>query len=699
MEFWGGLAGAGYLAVFWLAGVLLARRVFADETAWLQLCLGAGFGLGLLAALPALAALALGFNRAAALSALALAVLAGFWAAGYLPRLGAKPGRPAGQGPHFEAGPGGTAHSRRAFPPLAGRGPAAETGAPAALLTQSREKCRPAALPKREQLALAASVLPVLILTLWLLHTHTLHLADGAYWCGQSTYGDLPMHLAFIKSIAVQGDFPPSFPLLAGQQKMGYPFLCETVSSILLMLGAPLKAACLLPQALALLAVYGMFWLLARRILGGAGKAACAFFLFFMGGGFGFAYFLDGVRQNPANFTRIFTAFYETPTNYVEKNIRWVNPIADMLIPQRATLFGWALLLCCLYLLYRFAFENEARLWLPLGLLAGCLPLVQTHSLLALAVLSAVFLLRAALQALCRGFDTARLSVLRPWLWYAVLAAALCLPQLMSEIFPQTAGGNGFLRWHWNWANEGDNYFWFYIKNIGLVYLLTVPAFLHAGKKLRWLYGGGLAILLLAECIVFQPNNYDNNKLLFIWHMLGCLLAANFLCDGAAAFFRQAKSPRRGRAAAAGLLGAALFLGCFGGVLTLGREAVSRYEQFSAGDIALAGFVEQNAAPDALFLTGSQHVNPVASLAGRPILCGSSSYLYFHGMDYSAQAEAARRLYEAPNEELLAAWGIRYVCIGRYERSEYAVDEDFYAARYPVWYQSADHTVYAVLAK
>ncbi len=659
MELLGSLAGAGYLVVFWLAGTALARRVFAGEGAALWLLLGAGFGLGLLAALPALAALALGFSRAAALAALALAMLAGLWAAGRLPRFGA--GRAEAGGPAAGAG---RAESRG----LGGR--TAGHGGP----------------------ALAASVLPVLAFSLWLLHTHTLHLANGAYWCGQSTYGDLPMHLAFIKGIAAQGVFPPGYPLLAGQSLFGYPFLCETVSSVLLVLGAPLKSACLLPQALALTAVYGMFWLLARRVLGGAGKASCAFWLFFAGGGFGFAYFLEGLGQDKSNFTRIFTAFYETPTNYVEKNIRWVNPIADMLIPQRATLFGWALLLCCLYLLWRFALEGEARLWLPLALLAGCLPLTHTHSLLSLVLISAVLLLRAALHAKGQGGPRALL----PWLWYAALAGALCLPQLCLVIFRQTGEGANFLRWHWNWANEGDNYFWFYIKNIGLVYLLLIPGFWHAGKKLRWLYGGGLAILALAECVVFQPNNYDNNKLLFVWHMVGCLLAANLLCDGAALLLRQAKSVWQGRAAAALLLAAALFLGTFGGVLTLGREAVGRYQQFSAEDIALAGFVEQNACPNALFLTGSQHINPVASLAGRPILCGSSSYLYFHGMHYNAQGEAARQLYEAPSEELLARWGIGYVLVGSYERSEFAVDEAFYAARYPVWYQDAEHTVYAV---
>lgn len=670
----GTLAGAGYLAVFWLSGVLLARRVFphAGDAPGLYGLLGASFGLGLLAALPALFALAFGFGKAAVLAGLAAAGLLG---------LAAGPRRAA------RAPEGRWVWRRETGGAAGGASPAPAANEPA----KAHGKPFESGQARRQTLALAGCVLPLLGFAVWLLHTHTLYAQNGGYWCGQSTYGDLPMHLAFIKRIAVSGQFPPAYPLLAGQALFGYPFLCETVSSALLVLGAPLKAACLLPQALALLAVFGLFWLLALRVLRDAGRASLAFWLFFAGGGFGFFYFLGGEK---GNFTRIFTAFYQTPTNYVEKNIRWANPIADLLIPQRATLFGWALLLGCLYLLYRFAFEGEARLWLPLALLAGCLPLTHTHSLLALVLMSGVYLLRAAVQA--AGAERGALwRALRPWVFYAALAGALCLPQLMLVIFRQTGEGQNFLRWHWNWVNAGDNYFWFYIKNIGLVYLLLVPAFWHAGKKLRWWYAGGLAILILAECVVFQPNLYDNNKLLFVWHMPGCMLAADLLCAGAGALWRRGRG-FRSRAAGAGLLAAAVFLGCFGGVLTLSREAVSRYEQFSAADVAAAEFVAQSAAPDAVFLTGTQHLNPIASLAGRQILCGSSIYVFYHGMHYEEQAAAVRELYENPSEALLARWGIDYVSISRWERGSYAVDEEFYAARCPVWYEGNGYTIYKI---
>ena len=202
------------------------------------------------------------------------------------------------------------------------------------------------------------------------------------------------------------------------------------------------------------------------------------------------------------------------------------------------------------------------------------------------------------------------------------------------------------------------------------------------------MYGGGLLILLVSEFVLFQPNPYDNNKLLFVWHLLGCILVANFLWELLAGLHSR-------RAAA--LLGSCLvFLGTFGSILTLGREAVSQYQQFDETSIAVAAFVDENAPDDALFLTGTQHLNPVVSLAGRDIVCGSSLYVYYHGMDYAAQLQAVKDLYEAPSEALLAQWGIDYVMISGWERSDYAVDEAFYAQCYPVWYQNGSYTIYQI---
>ena len=252
------------------------------------------------------------------------------------------------------------------------------------------------------------------------------------------------------------------------------------------------------------------------------------------------------------------------------------------------------------------------------------------------------------------------------------------------------------LRLHFNWINgqdDGtlkDNYFWFYIKNIGLVYLLLVPAFIHAKPKQRWLYGGGLAILALAEFVVFQPNNYDNNKLLYVWHMLGCILAAQLLVD---LFAKVRALPWRALG-----LAVCCFAAMFGSVLTVGREIFSDYQHWSANDIALADYIDANAESDALFLASDSHVTPVFALAGRRILCGSGSYVYYHGMDYADEYSAMAALYEHPNEGTLAAWDVGYVLFDSSVYGKFAdADESWYAARYPIWYENDGCRVYKIV--
>ncbi len=621
-----------YLVLFLAAGLGLARRAVPDAGPAVVLPLGCGFGISLLAALPAGFALVCGFTlQAVWLGAAGAALLC------------------------------------------------------AVLLYTARSRFVSAKDPDHGAMWLC--LLPIVALTLYLLHTHVLHAVDGTLHTGQSCYGDMPMHLGFIEYIAQSGEFPPQYPLLAGTHRFGYPFLCETVSSVFRLLGAGRRAAYLLPMLPAFVSVYGMFWQLARQMLGSVGKASLAFYLFFMGSGFGFVYFL----KDSETFKGIFTGFYTTPTNYTVQNIVWVNPLVDLLIPQRATLFGWCVLFPALYLLWRFAFEpskSTSGLWLPLAVLVLPLPLLQTHSALALVLLC----LAGGLYTLAQRPRTA--AVLLPWLGLAVVCGVCWLAEMSGTVLAQSLDGANMLRLHFNWVNgNGDGtlkgpWLWFYIKNIGLIFLLLIPAVCHANTRQRWLYSGGAAIWLLAEFVVFQPNNYDNNKLLFIVHALSCMLVAQLLADWA----KRLRSP----AWRAVLLGGCCFLGMFGSVLTVGREAVSDYQQWDAADIALAEFISENAEHDALFLTSDSHLTPVFALAGRRIVCGSASWVYYHGMNYSAEQAAMQALYETPDEAALQYWGVDYVVFDSSVLAEFTADESWYAARYPVWYEDAGCRVYKI---
>jgi hypothetical protein len=382
----------------------------------------------------------------------------------------------------------------------------------------------------------------------------------------------------------------------------------------------------------------------------------------------------------------LFNAFYETPTNFVPNGLRWVNPIADMMIPQRALLFGWSLLFPCLFLLHRAAIKRETRVFLPLAFLAGCLPLVHTHSFLALGIVSGFYFVRSLFRAEGK----------KQWLGYAKylgIVLLLALPQLIFFTFRQSGS---FLKFHFNWANESDNYFWFYIKNLGLIAMLAPVAFLAAKRENRGVAGGAVLIWLIAEFIQFQPNPYDNNKLLFVAFAYVCGIVGGWLIDTKDKLSIGSFGNRASVALLSAIVCVTLFLS---GVLTLGREYVSGYQLISADQVQAADYVKGNAEPDATFLTYNNHNNCIAALTGRNIVCGSGSYLYFHGVDYSERERILPLLYEQPEEyfsSLSKRYDIDYVFIGDSERANYDIDLSYFERHFSVFYQNNGVVIYSV---
>ena len=569
---------------------------------------------------------------------------------------------------------------------------------------------------------------------------------DGAVYSSQATYGDMSMHLGFITSIAEQQTFPPQYSILPGT-KLSYPFLSDSISSSLYIWGCDIRLAYMLPMLFAGAQVMYGAWCLFDVWLKDKGKTLLAWVLFFLNGGFGFVYFLSGEETLQESFTRLFTGFYQTPTNLVEENIRWVNVIVDMLLPQRATLFGYAVLFFALVLLYRAVWQGERRLFAVVGLLGGALPMIHTHSFLALVLVSGGWLLMALARDCelkqCHGFvkqlfvalivmmqliqvvitvsgkresdalllvlmifallyggallwllNRHRLKftwkpIISTWGVYLLIAAVLALPQLFLWTFGQ-ATGEQFLRGYFNWANIDDPYLWFYVKNLGVSLLMFVPAYLLGGKRNTSVAFPVLLIWLIAELVVFQPNVYDNNKLLYVAYLLMCGVAADFMVN----LYRKIKFAAVRRCVGA----VVLFLCTISAVLTIGREWVAEYQLMEPAQVQVAEYVMEHTEPDDKILTNTRHNNSIAALTGRNIQCGSSSYLYYHGLDYRGQEDAVRVMYEEPAlyPDIFEQFEIDYVLISGYERHSYVVDEEYFEEHFTCVYENTDVKLYRV---
>jgi len=149
----------------------------------------------------------------------------------------------------------------------------------------------------------------------------------------------------------------------------------------------------------------------------------------------------------------------------------------------------------------------------------------------------------------------------------------------------------------------------------------------------------------------------------------------------------------RGRAL---LAFAFMLVSTLSGALSIGREVVSDYKLFSPQAVHAAAYFEENTPAHTVVLTGNAHNNPVAALAGRNIVCGSDSYLYFHGVSYFIQERDERLMLEAPGDNLalLDRYGVEYVYVSSLERGDFDVDEAWFADHCDTVFAEGDVYVY-----
>ena len=170
------MGGILLLLGFEVGGCVLAEALFKRRDGIVRLWLGLTAGLLMMMWLPSLFAYALKFTAAAQFAALGLAA-----ALAVLSRLFLR-----------------------------------EKADPTRLEGEKRPFCgsMPAWLP-------IALIAPLLILSIYLQYTHTLREVDGALHVGQSTYGDLCLHLGIATGLQ-NSAYPPEYTLIQ-DVLLGYP--------------------------------------------------------------------------------------------------------------------------------------------------------------------------------------------------------------------------------------------------------------------------------------------------------------------------------------------------------------------------------------------------------------------------------------------------------------------------------------------
>ena len=491
-----------------------------------------------------------------------------------------------------------------------------------------------------------------------------------------NVWTDWALHLGDVSSFAYGDNFLPQNPRFAGNP-YPYHFLADLTAAMTVTLGVdPAYSLGLHTFLFSVLLALSIF-AFARRLTGDTLAATLTVILFLLGGGLGWLVtlrdmdtshdVLGTLLRNAWDFKRHQAGLFRVENGY------------DSLISiQRGYLYGLPLALLGLTILMRAV---EGRDWWPFlgaGLVLGLLPFAHQSTLLVLGLVTPFLFL---------------LFPRREWVVFFATWIAVAVPQLWVQLGGgrgATAGG----RWQPWWVSAPDPWPWFWIKNLGLFLPLLLIALgtrgllPRTGQRFLWAF---MPLFAAFNLYIFQPWDWDNNKVLLYWFFAVAILVAALLARA----WREQRS-----LLVRSLVVAAIVSMTLSGLLLNLFQITSRdsYELINNEEIALARQIRDKTAPHAIFAAGLHHNHPVHVLGGRRVMVGYNGWLWTQAIDSRQREQDLRAIYayRADAPALLRQYNVSYVVIGPGERNDLKANEAAFRAAYPAIITTPQYRIYRV---
>lgn len=509
-------------------------------------------------------------------------------------------------------------------------------------------------------------------------------------------WGDVAYHLDMIGHLAGSDPFVLDQPIANGAT-LSYSFLVNVLSAALLRFGLSLFSAWYIPAALfSITLVFGLY-AFGKRLFSGRMLAIVLVVLVLFGGGLGFIYFfqdlhavyrLDGWAGIPTflnaplhQYTHMDMRTGGKPQSADSPlNIVWITPAISFFSHQRSFALGASLFIFVLlgWMTYGAAKLPEERRyfmrWLPL---LGFLPFVHAHTFIAAAI---VFSALAAGTIIMRGD-------VKPWVVGGAAAFLIALPQMVFMLHAKLIGaetGTSLLQPWWGWmtcqhslswfrcdpgtVGTDTSVVWFWTKNFGIIFwgwLISMPIVLRftSSPSIRALIPASLLLFMVPNLVLFQPWEFDNNKVLWYWWLLASVMMLASLKLLPWRFLRTS------------LLVALVLVGSLAGWVdvssrvhqTLNRvlhEPVADHPGYYGGEeLAAASWIRANTKPNDAFLTSDGANNFVPMLTGRPMFLGFPGWLWTQGNAnaISFRQAVARQFFRTGDPALLCGMGVRWM--------------------------------------
>lgn len=460
-------------------------------------------------------------------------------------------------------------------------------------------------------------------------------LYDG-FWTHAASYGDFPFHCNIISSFAYGCNknrkhlFDIVSPFYA-HVKLGYPFIPNYYAAVLMSCyGISIHDGAFLPSVPFIFAVFIILTDLIYHFTNSNFAAIVGSLLFTFNGGTGFTSLF--IKEKRDHWVTDYVHFWGE--NHQEF---WLQSIAHILLPQRASLFSIPIAWSVILILIKFNGTKDIKGFIAAGLLVAELPQVHPHSIIGLAQYGfSLFLLTFPYK------NTQKSKIfLRNYFTLGIIAivfgAFQCIPYL-----GRTTTSN-FMRF--GWVNYGDyarenllQLWWRALGAFIVMALFHTPIILDS--KQMCLYLPSIFVFIIGNFVRYQPWAVDNTK---VWNAAFIPIAT----AGVALFLvKLFKHNAIGKLTSLVLF----FFSCWAGYLCVVRTIQSRSNEWDIYDApySIADFIIRNTEPDAVWMTDYQHENPIVTLAGRQVLVGYIGWLQNHGLDYNDRQRIMRNLVNDP---------------------------------------------------
>lgn len=510
-----------------------------------------------------------------------------------------------------------------------------------------------------------------------LMWTHYLISTPEGLVSANATWADFGLHSSLISHFAFANGLSLDFPVAAGA-KLTYPFMVDLFSAWLLQGGWSLHMALFVPSLLLIAAFLQLIVGFGVRLFHSLGGAILGLTVMLLSGSAaGIFAVTSDLKQSALPVTEFLSHLPYDYTTLTVPNAQVSNLIADIILPQRGFLMGFAAFGVAIILFTALHHRASRLTAIFTGAFIGLLPLVHAHTYVILMAL-------LTSQGISAWIHTKHVP--RAWLFAGAASLSIAIPQILWQSLANGNGTGGFFSPGWV-IRPGESLIMFWAHNYGLtgiiiIGLITILTFyLPLRKYLMW-YAPFVVVFIAANLYSLQPFAYDNLKLIVYVYLITYIFAA----------YGAIWIVRRNRYASLPIMATILLL-VSSGTLAVAREFQHKDLFASTDDIELAAWVRAATEPSDVFIATDRPNQPVATLTGRSVVLGYRGWLYDYHLDYEPRVVAVQSALSA-QMSVNNSYKAQYLAVSNFEPAEWIIDRPALNVRYKKIFTNASWTIY-----